>query len=93
MSSTDELMPGLKVKHTLADTKYRMDGIIKLMNLCAREFADIHEIKCHTQADTELFKNTFCSFLQLLQKLPKKDIVEKKPNQRTNQNESKQKST
>lgn len=55
MISADELMPGLKVKHTLTDTKYRMDSIIKLRNLCAREFADIHEIKCNTREDTEPF--------------------------------------
>lgn len=93
MSSIGVLMPGLKVDNTLTDTKYKMDSIIKLMNLCPREFADIHKIKYHTQADTELYLCIFCSSLQFLQNLHKKDVVEKKPNQQTNQKKSKQKST
>lgn len=77
MSSIDELMPDLKVDNILTDTKYRMDSIIKLINLCPREFADIHRIKYHTQADTEPYFYMFSS-LQLLQNLHKKDVVEKK---------------
>lgn len=92
MSSTDELMPGLKVDNILTDTKYKMDSIIKLMNLCLRKFADIHKIKCHTQADTEPYFYMFCSFLQVPQNLLKKDVVEKKLNQPTNQKKSNQKS-
>lgn len=83
MSSIDELMPGLKVDNILTDTKYRMDSIIKLINLCPREFADIHRIKYHTQADTEPYFYVF--FSPASSKSAQKGCCGQKTNQPTDQ--------
>lgn len=80
MSCIDEIMPCLKADNTLTDTKYRIESIIELMNLPPGEVADVHKIKCRTQADTEPYLHRFCSSLQLLQNLHRKEAMEKKTN-------------
>lgn len=62
------------------------------MSLCPRQFADIHKIKCNTQAHTEPYLYMFCSSLQLLQNLHR-EVEGKisKPNQTNQPNTQKKK--